>query len=197
MMECLYAPYLEIDPSLLDVSIMNTVKSLNEISLFNNDTQSNKIQIDVHIMETDTPAMVYNLNVPLSYTPADVTIEIIRKKLSSLGQTNEQMNDVIEKYKDSYMLNVCGCDEIFYGNTHKLSSYKVIYLSLFIILLSWIALFFYIKYIRKCISNCKKPNFHLISTDKVKSKSFKQEELCLNLINKCKLFFYFNLFVLI
>jgi hypothetical protein len=125
MMECLYSPYLEIDPSLLDVSIMNTLKSLNEFSLFNNDQQSNKIQIDVHIMETDTPEMVYNLSVPLSYTPTDVTIEIIKKKLSSMGQTKEQMNDVIEKYKDSYMLNVCGCDEIFYGNSYKLSSYKV------------------------------------------------------------------------
>jgi len=125
MMECLYSPYLEIDPSLLDVSIMNTVKSLNDFCIFNDDKQSNKIKIDVHIMETDAPEIVYNLNVPLTHTPTDVTIEVIKKKLSSMGQTREQMNDVIEKYKDSYMLNVCGCDEIFYGNTYKLSSYKV------------------------------------------------------------------------
>lgn len=47
------------------------------------------------------------------------------------------------------MLNVCGCDEIFYGDSHKIGAYK---------------------YIRKCISENKQPHFHLISIDKLKSK---------------------------
>jgi hypothetical protein len=130
MMDSLYSPYLEIDPSLLDVSIMNTLNSLNEFSLtslLGSTRVSNRIELDIHVMETDQPEMTYNLNVPLSYTPTDLTVEIIRKKLSALGQTKEQMNGVIERYKDSYMLNVCGCDEVFYGNVHKLSSYKVIF----------------------------------------------------------------------
>lgn len=48
------------------------------------------------------------------------------------------------------MLNVCGCDEILYGDKHKMSAYK---------------------YIRECMSSShKKPNFHLISIDKIKAR---------------------------
>lgn len=52
-------------------------------------------------------------------------------------------------YKNLYMLNVCGCDEIFYGDKHKIGAYK---------------------YIKKCLSENKKPHFHLISIDKIKSR---------------------------
>lgn len=47
------------------------------------------------------------------------------------------------------MLNVCGCDEILFGDKHKIGAYK---------------------YIRQCINENKMPNFHLISIEKIKAK---------------------------
>ncbi len=71
---------------------------------------------------------VYELEVCVDeQTPADITQEVIRRKMNALNMyTKEQIELVVERYKDVYMLNVCGCDEIFYGNRYKFSTFKVL-----------------------------------------------------------------------
>lgn len=130
-MSCVYAQNIEIDPSLLDVNIMNALNRLREFSfmgrLSNGSVESAKIDVNVHVIETDQPEVTYHLAVSPNATPVDVVVDIIRAKLSSLKQSNEQINDIVNRYKHSYMLNVCGCDEILYGEKFKISSYKVLY----------------------------------------------------------------------
>lgn len=118
LIECLYAPYLEIDPSMLDINIINS--KMNSIHL-----NERKIEINVHISELNQPEITYHLNMPLSYTPTDIITYIIKTKMKNLDQSERQINSIVERYRDTYMLNVCGCDEVFYGNKYKIGSYKV------------------------------------------------------------------------
>ena len=128
LIDCIYAPNLEIDPSLLDVSILSTANSFNSFSINPNDEASKMTHIDIniHVMETDKPEAVFSLKTPFYYTPTDIVCDIIKSKLSSLNKSKEQIDDIVNKYKNAYVLNVCGCDEIFYGNAHPIGSYKVI-----------------------------------------------------------------------
>jgi hypothetical protein len=128
-LECVYTAHLEIDPSLLDVSIMNALERLKNFSVNGNSGKAArdemKIDLNVHVMETDQPEVTYSLGVPLHYTPSDVIAQVIRAKMSTLRQSSKEINDIVDAYKYSYMLNVCGCDEIFYGDKFKISAYKV------------------------------------------------------------------------
>lgn len=124
-LQCVYSQNLEIDPSLLDVSLINTVNRLKNIKFDISKNKNNKLDINVHVMETDQPEVTYHLNVELDSTPTDIVVDIIKAKLSALKQSDSQIIDIVNKYKDSYMLNVCGCDEIFYGEKNKISTYKV------------------------------------------------------------------------
>lgn len=117
--ECIYSPYLEIDPSLLDISFVNSKMNLINFN-------ESKIEINIHINELDQPEMTYHIQIPLSFTPTDIISYIIKTKLKNMNQSEEQINSIVEKYKDTYMLSVCGCDEIFFGSKHKIGSYKVI-----------------------------------------------------------------------
>lgn len=125
LIESVYTPYLEIDPSFLEVSLNSTLNSFNLFS-FSNIENEPKIQMDIFVIETNQPEAVYNINVPFSWTPEAIIIEIIKVKLKKLGQSEEQIKEIIKRYKDSYLLNICGCDEIIFGNVNKISSYKVI-----------------------------------------------------------------------
>ena len=116
LIDCVYAPRLEIDPSLLDMSIIDTANSLNNCSVSNASPNRKKhIAIDVHVMETDRAEHTFHLNVPLSCNPTDIVTEVIKSKLFSSNQTQQQIEDIVQMFKSSYILNVCGCDEIFYG----------------------------------------------------------------------------------
>jgi hypothetical protein len=132
LINSLHSPYLQIDPSLLDVSVHSTIDSLNSISINSNENDSKKsqpqsnIDIDIFITEMDQPKTVYNLNVPLIYTPAQIIIDIIKEKMNKVHASSSQIEQVIEQYKNSYVLNVCGCEEIFHGNKYPIQLYKVI-----------------------------------------------------------------------
>lgn len=93
-MECTYAPNLEIDPSLLDcTSLMNTVDRLGNFSLAN----TSKLEINVHVMETDQPEVTYHLSVDLETTPSRIVAEIIRAKLSALKQSDSQIDEIVDR----------------------------------------------------------------------------------------------------
>lgn len=124
LIESVYTPYLEIDASFLEVNILSTVNSFNLFSFSNTDREP-KIKMNIHVTETNQPETVYNLEAPFSWTPEAIIIEIIKTKLKTLGQNDEQIKEIVKKYKDAYLLNICGCDEIIYGSTHKINSYKV------------------------------------------------------------------------
>lgn len=122
--EAVYTPYLEIDASFLEVNITSTLNSFNLFSFSNIDKEP-KIKMNIYVTETNQPEIVYNLEIPFSWTPEAIIIEIIKVKLQTMGQNDEQIKEIIKKYKDAYFLNICGCDEIIYGNTNKINSYKV------------------------------------------------------------------------
>ena len=189
LIESIYTPHLEIDPSLLDVSVTNTVNSLNEFNLGSGGETEPTIGIDIHVIETNQPAMVYHLNIPFSFTPVDMVAQIIKIKLNGLNQSTDEIDEIVNRYKDAYMLNVCGCDEIFHGSKSKIISYKVGASFVFICLLLkefccyWLNL---LKYIKRCMSTGRTPSFHLISIEKLKSKLPRETHLQHELIDKCE-----------
>lgn len=129
LIDCVYSPHLEIDPSLLDMSIIRAVDSLKSFSFGDiSESKPNLIEIEIHVTETNQPEATYHLKVPLTYSPIDIIIDVIKSKLSSLNQTSEQIDDIINRYKHSYVLSVCGCDEMFYGSKHSISAFKVIFI---------------------------------------------------------------------
>jgi hypothetical protein len=161
LVESIYRPYLDIDPSFLELSVSNTLNYSFNFFSFTNIENEPKIEINIYVTETNQPETVYKLNVSLSLTPEAIIIEVIKSKLKTLGQTDEQIIEIVKKYKDSYFLNVCGCDEIIYGSENKINTYK---------------------YIKNCISNGKTPSFNLISVEKLKSKLPKENKALLEQI---------------
>jgi phosphatidylinositol-4,5-bisphosphate 3-kinase len=116
LIDCIYPPYIEIDPSLLDVSVVNTAKTLDSFSFsIKQQRLKTSIDINVHVMETDQNRQTFKLNVPLAYTPTDVIIDVIKEKLLSSKHDKQQIEDIAKLYESSYILNVCGCDEILNG----------------------------------------------------------------------------------
>lgn len=101
-MECIYAPNLEIDPSLLDTSLINTVNRLQKIKFADNLTtnaQTNsKLEINVHIVETEQPEVTYHLSVdPDTATPTQIIMDIIKAKLSALKQSDSQIDEIVNR----------------------------------------------------------------------------------------------------
>lgn len=127
LIESIYTPHLEIDPTLLDVGIATTVDSFNLFSFSSTRGKEAMVDIKVHVSETDAPETLYQLNVPTSFSPTDIISEIIKAKL--VAKSAEEVAEIVSQYKDMYMLNVCGCDEVFHGNKCKIISYKVSFLN--------------------------------------------------------------------
>lgn len=101
-MECIYAPNLEIDPSLLDTSLINTVNRLQKIKFADNLTSTaktnSKLEINVHIVETEQPEVTYHLSVdPDTATPTQIIMDIIKAKLSALKQSDSQIDEIVNR----------------------------------------------------------------------------------------------------
>ncbi|CAF0737287.1 unnamed protein product [Brachionus calyciflorus] len=156
LIKCIYSPNLEIDPNLLDFNQINS--KLDRIEL-----NDKKINICIFVNETGLEETSYSLSVPLCLTPSDLIAHIITLKMENLNHRKEQIEKIVESYKDSYVLNVCGCDEVLYGSENKICSYK---------------------YIRKCISDKSTPNFYLVSIEKLKSRVLKKNNYFMHLVEK-------------
>ena len=79
----------------------------------------------VHVRETDMPESVYELKVPNDWTPIDVICQIIKMKLDGLAKNCEEIEEIVGQYKNAYVLNVCGCDEVLHGDKCEIASYQV------------------------------------------------------------------------
>ncbi len=122
--EQIYTPYLEIDPSLLEIGIANTCKDFNMFTFEAGCDQRELIEVNVHVKETGNVETVYSLSIPLEWTPVEIICAIIKAKLGS-SKSSEEVEEIVRQYKDAYMLNVCGCDEIFHGDKCRISTFKV------------------------------------------------------------------------
>lgn len=123
LIEKIYTPYLEIDPTLLDVGIEGAVDSMGGLTFGKNDLAM--IEMDVRVTEAGQPETTYHLQVPLSWTPVSIICRIIEIKVGTFSKSHEEIEAIVREYKDAYMLNVCGCDEVFHGDKCKIGSYKV------------------------------------------------------------------------
>lgn len=120
MIENIYSPNLEMNPAVLDFSISSRIGMIKIEEL-----ENSKIDVSIIVNETDQDETKYTLSVPLSYTASDLISLMIIKKLEKSNHSNQLIQSVVEKYKDSYVLEICGCDEIIFGSEHKIGSYKV------------------------------------------------------------------------
>jgi hypothetical protein len=72
----------------------------------------------------------YEFEISLDATLNEILIEVFRLKYSSSTSDSEALG----KFVKSYVLCMCGCDEIIYSSQHKLGAYKVFALKLFLYL---------------------------------------------------------------
>jgi hypothetical protein len=85
------------------------------------------IEVIVRVKENDKLfEQVYRAKVRLNDKPIDLISEIIKLKLQESKQSEEEIRNMILRYRNSYLLNVCGSDELIYGKNHCLGSYKVL-----------------------------------------------------------------------
>ncbi len=73
------------------------------------------------INERDFLEREFILNVSLDTTPVNLVGEYFKKKYGT--ESSEQMH----QFQKTFFLNVCGTEEVLYGNEYKLYSYKVIF----------------------------------------------------------------------
>ncbi|RMZ95184.1 phosphatidylinositol 4-5-bisphosphate 3-kinase catalytic subunit alpha isoform [Brachionus plicatilis] len=120
MIQNFYSPNLEINPSMLDFSLGTRINMI-QLEEFDQAT----VDMCILVTETDRHETKYHLNVPLNYSPSDLISLMIVKKMEKSEHSDELIQGIVEKYKDSYVLQICGCDEIIFGSEHKIGSYKV------------------------------------------------------------------------
>ncbi len=131
-LESVYAPNLDLGSSLLDLSVIDAANCFNLFTLSptavsKSVVNGNDIEIQIHVQETNMPKKMYSLIIEQNQTPSDIIVKIIHLKLSSTNNNEMQINEIIKRYKDAYLLSVCGCDEILFGNKCPIGSYKVIF----------------------------------------------------------------------
>ena len=187
--EYFYAPNLEIEAALLDVSLSSSLllaDSLGHISLSAYEQERSLVHVCVHVLETGDPRpteTTYPLKVKLSATPSALIALVIRAKLAShsshsssstssthisddtAAEESEETQLIVSQYRDAYVLGVCGCDEVLYGGRHKLLAYK---------------------YVRQCVSTEQRPHFNLIALDKLRQRlPVRVQPLQAQLVDKC------------
>jgi hypothetical protein len=117
--EAKYAPNLEIDSDHLKTG--NGVVSQKQ-QLHKNDIS----QIGIKIIEVGKKFTMeaMEFDVPLEWTPSMVIEEYIVKN-DATKMVN--LNELVEGFnRQNLVLNIIGCEEIMFGNQHKLGAYKVI-----------------------------------------------------------------------
>ncbi|CAF0796738.1 unnamed protein product [Brachionus calyciflorus] len=102
------------------------------------------------------------LNISVNQRPSEIIREYFRIKLESILDKN-LIEELIKDYEKTYVLNVCGCNEILYGNQNKMGDFK---------------------YIKKCIWLQRVPCFYLRTYDELNAKFKKYDPLLIDSIEK-------------
>ncbi|KAK3090339.1 hypothetical protein FSP39_011033 [Pinctada imbricata] len=108
-------------------------------------TPSNHVIICIWIVSEEGIRNKFSVSVPHTSRPIDVIAETIRRRGRLMNITKEQVEGLIETYRTSYALKVCGCDE-FLLEDYPLSQYK---------------------YVRECIARDKIPQFMLLTRESI------------------------------
>lgn len=142
--ESMYSPNIEIDSNQLKFHSTNTPPSKPKRS---SHPAGKKIKICIFDVGSRLAVKSISLDVLPELTPVQVIAQL-------RAQTQEQQEfadcfRLLDKYaEDELVLNICGCDEIIYGQANKIGSYK---------------------YIQKCMSTNKLATFFLSTKEKIKS----------------------------
>lgn len=120
--ESIYAPNLEIDSSQLKLTNSNLPLSKSPSSNIALQNRITSINIKVVELSATHDMKQFFYEAPLDSTPSNIINEILRLKRndSSGFDKVEQSID-----RNNLVLNICGCNEIIYGDTNKIGSYKV------------------------------------------------------------------------
>jgi hypothetical protein len=122
LFKSIYAPNLEVDSN-----EFQTNSNKNNKTSMKRD-YSKKIEIHVYDTTSETneineQAQLFVLNVSLDATPLDLISEFFRLKYSI--RADDVKNIKLLKCQKTFLLSVCGCDEVMFGNEFKLGQYKV------------------------------------------------------------------------
>lgn len=114
-----YTPNLLLDVSLLDPTNFLS-RSVNGISLNSSSLSSANKQstIDIQIHVTQQAYELKSINI-FEYTPDRLLVRLAELVLKT------DKSELLRRFRQEHLLNVCGCDEILYGDDHKLGTYKV------------------------------------------------------------------------
>ena len=84
----------------------------------------------VWIVSDDGNRNKFSVRVDHTARPIDVISEVIRRRGRLMDITKQQVEGLIESYRSTYALKVCGCDE-FLLSENPISQYRVCFQSVF------------------------------------------------------------------
>lgn len=84
----------------------------------------------VWIVSDDGNRNKFSVRVDHTARPIDVISEVIRRRGRLMDITKQQVEGLIESYRSTYALKVCGCDE-FLLSENPISQYRVCYQSVY------------------------------------------------------------------
>jgi hypothetical protein len=126
LFKSMYEPNIEVDPSEFQSNLNSNSNNSNKTSKKRDSLK----QIEIHVYDTTAEereiseqTQVFILIVKLDATPLDIITEFFRLKYSI--RPDDVKNIKLLKCQKTFLLNVCGCDEVMYGNEFKLGQYKV------------------------------------------------------------------------
>ncbi|RNA35114.1 phosphatidylinositol 4-5-bisphosphate 3-kinase catalytic subunit alpha isoform-like [Brachionus plicatilis] len=161
---------LNMNPSMLQSEIFSSSFGLNlEINTENLVYSSDKtfceddclVYFDIAIHDVMDGSFIV-VNASINQKPSEVIKEYFKIKLNGIVD-KEQILDILNDYEKSYVLNVCGSNDIIYGHSRTLGDFK---------------------YIKKCLWQEKVPNFFLKRYEEFSTHLKKYDFKCLNSINK-------------
>ena len=84
----------------------------------------------VWIVSDDGNRNKFSVRVDHTARPIDVISEVIRRRGRLMDITKQQVEGLIESYRSTYALKVCGCDE-FLLSENPISQYRVCFQSVY------------------------------------------------------------------
>ncbi len=139
----IHSPDLEIEPHRFETnSKTNTILNkpnestfLKSSSFSNLSTASRSTanQIEVVIHDKDNIEYSQSMKVSFSDKPDEIVKSFFRTKMlkTNHGMSSTELEFLLEDYKNTYVLNVCGSKELIFGNENTIGFYRVNFFSKF------------------------------------------------------------------
>lgn len=109
-----YSQHVEVD-----------LKRLSSIRVMREMEARQTFTIVIHEMSEDGRDEIQAINIYPDDRPPRIIKQYFRTRLGKLFADDSHFESILTDYLDMYVLNVCGCNDVLFGDEYPIRAYKV------------------------------------------------------------------------